>query len=58
MDPNAVDPRIQAMLQAHADAQAQAAAQAAAQAQAGGPIPPLPQQPRPNNWPRSRIGSR
>ncbi len=42
-DPGAIDPRVQAMLQAHADAQA------GAQAQAGRPIPPLPQQPRPNN---------
>ena len=48
-DPNAVDPRIDALLQAHADAQAQAAAQAAGQAQAGGPVPPLPQQQKPNN---------
>ena len=48
-DPSAIDPRIQAMMQAHANAQAQAAAQAAAQDQAGGPIPPLPQQQRPNN---------
>ncbi len=44
-----IDPRIQAMQQAHADDQAQAAAQADGQGQAGGPIPPLPQQPRPNN---------
>ncbi len=43
VDPNAIDPRVEAMLQAHADAQA------GAQAQAGGPFPPLPQQPRPNN---------
>ena len=49
IDPNAVDPRLDAIVQAHADAQARAAAQEAAQAQAGGPIPPLPQQQRPNN---------
>ena len=42
IDPNPIDPRVQAMLQAHADAQAQA--------QAGGPSrrrPPQPQ--KPNN---------
>jgi hypothetical protein len=48
IDPNAPDPRIQALLQAHTDVQLQAAAQAAAQAQLGGVIPPLPQL-RPNN---------
>jgi len=48
IDPDAVDPRVQAMLQAHADAQAQSAAQADAQAQAGGPVQPLAQQQRPN----------
>ncbi len=48
IDPNTIDPRVQAMLQDHADAQAQAAAQAAAQAQAGGPVQPLPKQQRPN----------
>ncbi len=47
VDPNAIDPRVQAMLQAHADAQAQAEAQAGAQARVGGPIPQ--QQQRPNN---------
>lgn len=43
IEPDAVDPRIQAMAQAHADAQAQQAAQA----QGGGPV--QPQQQRPNN---------
>jgi hypothetical protein len=47
--PNPINPRIQAMLQAQADAQAAAAAQAAGNAQAGGPVPPLPPQPQPNN---------
>ena len=56
---SAVDPRVQAMLQAHADAQAQAAAQAAAEAQAGGPVQPLPQQQRPNNMaPRQNEAGR
>jgi hypothetical protein len=48
IDPNAPDPRIQALLQAHADAQQQAAAQAAAEAKLGGVIPPLPKQFRPD----------
>jgi len=48
-DPNAIDPRIQALLQAHADAKAQAEAQAGVQPQIGGPIPPPPHEQRPNN---------
>ena len=48
VDPDPVDQRIRAMVQAHADAQVQAEAQAAAEKQAGGPIQPLAQQPRPN----------
>ena len=49
VEPDAVDPRIQAVMQAHANTKAQAAIQAAAQGQAGGPIPPLPPQLAPNN---------
>ncbi|MGO9115343.1 MAG: hypothetical protein ACLP9L_39525 [Thermoguttaceae bacterium] len=49
IDPNAVDPRVQTLLQAHADAQAQAEAQAHAQAQVGGPIAPLPHGQKPDD---------
>ena len=49
VDPNAVDPRIQAMQQAQVDANEKADAQAAAQAKAGGAIPPLAQPQRQNN---------
>ena len=49
IQPDGADQRIQAMLQAQADAKAQAANQAAAEAQAGGPVPPLPPQQKPNN---------
>ena len=55
IDPNAVDPRVQAMLQAHADAQAQAAAQAAAQAQAGDRSRRCRSSKGRTTWPRSRI---
>ena len=51
IDPNAIDPRVQAMLQAHADAQAQAGPGR----QAGGPIRRRRSSRSRTTWPRGRI---